>query len=188
MVIIQKNVPLIIIDVQKAFLDPSWGNRNNPHAEENIKQLLNQWRNTNRPVIFIQHVSWSNKNSLFYIEKESSDFKDGIKPNEQEMVFQKTVNSSFIGTNLERHLTELDPQNIVIVGLTTNHCVETTTRMAGNLGFSPILVSDATATFDRKDKDGKLYLAEDIHNMTMVNLHEEFAQIQTTEEILDGLS
>ncbi|MFT4417180.1 cysteine hydrolase family protein [Fredinandcohnia humi] len=185
MVNIEQNVPLIIIDVQKAFLDPSWGNRNNLNAEENIKLLLKCWRETNRPVIFIQHISTVNEKSLFYIKNNTSDFMDGINPREDEIVFRKTVNSSFIGTNLEKHLLEIKAPNVVIVGLTTNHCVETTTRMAGNLGFSPILVSDATATFDRKDKYGTLYQAEDIHNMTLVNLHEEFAFIATTEEVLE---
>ena len=54
--------------------------------------------------------------------------------------------------------------------------------MAGNLGFKTYLVSDATATFNRNGLDGKEYSAEDIHNMTLVNLHEEFATIMTTKK------
>lgn len=56
--------------------------------------------------------------------------------------------------------------------------------MAGNLGFDPILVSDAAAAFDRTGPYGKSYRAEEIHQMTLVNLHEEFAEIWTTEEVL----
>lgn len=85
---------------------------------------------------------------------------------------------------MEEQLREQKCNTVVIVGLTTNHCVETTTRMAGNLGFTTYLVSDATATFNRKGLDGTEYSAEDIHNMTLVNLHDEFAKIVTTEGVL----
>jgi nicotinamidase-related amidase len=108
-----------------------------------------------------------------------------IQPHEGEPIIQKTVNSSFIGTDLENRLRSNGIDSVVIVGLTTNHCVETTTRMAGNLGFNTYLVSDATATFDRIGPDGKTYLAENIHQMTMVNLNEEFATIIDTNTLLE---
>jgi nicotinamidase-related amidase len=177
---LNQNVPLIVIDVQKFFLDPSWGNRNNPDAEQNMEVLIERWRETNRPVIFIQHVSENTK-------KLGLDFLDQLQPLENEVILQKSVNSAFIGTDLENRLRELNAPNVVIVGLTTNHCVETTTRMAGNMGFSPMLVTDATATFDRIGPDGELYPAEMIHNMTMVNLNEEFATIVTTRDVLEAL-
>ncbi|MBM6618905.1 cysteine hydrolase [Bacillus sp. RD4P76] len=178
-----EKVPLIVIDVQNAFNDPSWGKRNNLDAEMNMKSLLQAWRQTNRPVIFIRHVS-RYPHSLFYMESETSHFKHEVQPLPNEMILQKNVNSAFIGTNLEEIIRELNCPHVVIFGLTTNHCVETTTRMAGNLGFNPILVSDASATFDRIGPTGKHYHAELIHEMTLVNLHEEFATIMTTEELL----
>jgi nicotinamidase-related amidase len=181
-----KNVPLIIIDVQEAFSNPKWGKRNNPKAEENIERLLTQWRLTERPVIFVQHIS-SHPEGLFKIEDGSAEMIPSLRPKEGEWVIQKSVNSAFIGTNLEEILREMEAPNVVIVGLTTNHCVETTTRMAGNMKFSPYLVSDAAATFDRIGPDGKLYAAEAIHKMTMANLHDEFATIITTNEILQLL-
>ena len=70
------NATLLLIDIQKAFNDPSWGPRNNPEAEENIEKLLTFWRKSNRPVVHIQHVSRQRSSSLFYIEKESCEFKD----------------------------------------------------------------------------------------------------------------
>ncbi|MFC5773000.1 cysteine hydrolase family protein [Ectobacillus antri] len=182
-----KNVPLIIIDVQKFFLQPHWGKRNNLDAERNMLRLLEGWRNSQRPVIFIQHISPTPPETWSVRERELREFQVGFEPLPHEYVVTKTVNSSFIDTNLEALLRELAAQNVVIVGLTTNHCVETTTRMAGNMGFSPFLVSDATATFDRIGPDGRLYKAQDIHNMTMVNLHEEFATIVTTEDVLLAL-
>ncbi|WP_374702552.1 cysteine hydrolase family protein [Bacillus sp. M6-12] len=182
-----QNVPLIIIDVQKFFLNPKWGKRNNTNAEKNMLMLLSKWREGKRPVIFIQHISNTPPETWSDHERESRAFKEGFEPLPHEPVFQKTVNSAFIGTELEKCLREMNVPQVVIVGLTTNHCVETTTRMAGNLGFSPYLVSDATATHDRVGPDGRLYLAQDIHDMTMVNLHEEFASIINTSDLLELL-
>lgn len=172
------NTALIIVDVQKFFENPRWGKRNNPQAEENIGLLLEKWRDTERPIYHIQHVEGE--------FTPAREFKDFIKPLEGEPIIRKSVNSSFIGTNLESSLRDREIDTVVIVGLTTNHCVETTTRMAGNLGFHTFLVTDATATFDRKGPDGKVYSAEVIHNMTMVNLSEEFATIVTTAQVLEN--
>ncbi|ALQ67104.1 cysteine hydrolase family protein [Bacillus thuringiensis] len=177
-------IALIIIDVQKAFQLPYWGQRNNLFAEENMRMLLEEWRKRKRPVFHIQHVNKENAQSMFYEGVETVNFKEEVQPLPGEVVIQKSVNSAFIGTNLEEQLRKNKCNAVVIVGLTTNHCVETTTRMAGNLGFTTYLVSDATATFNRKGLDGKEYSAEDIHNMTLVNLHEEFATIVTTKEAL----
>jgi len=177
-------VALIIIDVQEAFNSPYWGTRNNLFAEENMKSLLEEWRKRKLPVFHIQHVNKEDVQSMFYQYAETVNFKEEVKPLPDEIIIQKSVNSAFIGTNLEEQLREKKCNTVVIVGLTTNHCVETTTRMAGNLGFTTYLVSDATATFNRKGLDGTEYSAEDIHNMTLVNLHDEFAKIVMTEDVL----
>lgn len=177
------NTALILIDVQNHFDDPSLGRRNNPQAEENMAALLHVWRATNRPVIHIQHIS---NPSLPH--HRGRDIKDIVAPLPHEPVMIKQVNSSFIGTNLENHLKEAGIETLVIVGLTTDHCVSTTTRMAKNLGFFPYIVSDATATFDRVSYDGQLYAAEDIHRLALVSLHEEFALVVETKDVLERAS
>jgi nicotinamidase-related amidase len=103
-------------------------------------------------------------------------------------VIIKRVNSAFIGTDLETRLRADEIATLVICGATTNHCVETTTRMAGNLGFDAQLVRDATWTFDRIGPDGDAHSAEDIHAMTLSNLSDEFASIVTTEEVIASLA
>ncbi|MCM3079742.1 cysteine hydrolase family protein [Brevibacillus invocatus] len=176
------NAALILIDVQNHFDDPAHGRRNNPHAEEKMATLLHRWRKSNLPVIHIQHIS---NPSLPH--HPGRDIKEIVAPLPGEQVMIKHVNSSFIGTNLEGYLREAGIETLVIVGLTTDHCVSTTTRMAKNLGFNPFLVSDATATFERISFDGNLYLAEDIHHMALVSLHDEFATVIDTNGVLQLL-
>jgi len=117
-----------------------------------------------------------------------SEIKEIVFPQGWEPVIQKRVNSAFIGTDLEERLRREGITTLIMTGLTTNHCVETTTRMAGNLGFQTNLVSDGTATFDRKGPDGMIHTVEEIQTMTMANLHQEFATIVTTDDVLRNLA
>lgn len=178
---------LIIIDVQKGFDHPKWGKRNNLQAEQNIERLLEAWRDSARPVFHVQHLS-TNPDSPLNPNSPGSEIKDNVKPKETEPVIQKRVNSAFIGTNLERLLRDNQIETLVITGLTTPHCVSTTTRMAGNFGFDTYLVSDATAAFEIVGHNGKHYSAEEIHETALATLHEEFAMIVETETVLENLS
>ncbi len=182
-----RNATLILIDVQKGFDDPVWGRRNNPDAETNMASLLRTWRQTDRPIIHIQHCS-RDPHSTLNASVPGNAIKDLVRPQGREPVLQKQVNSAFIGTDLEERLRRDGITTLVITGLTTNHCVETTTRMAGNLGFDTYFVSDATATFDRTGPDGVLHTAEEIQAITLTNLHEEFATIVTTDDVLRNLA
>ncbi|MEJ2747916.1 MAG: cysteine hydrolase family protein [Anaerolineae bacterium] len=129
-----KKTALLVIDVQKGFDDPSLGKRNNPAAESNIARLLAAWREQKRPLIHIRHNS-TEPNSPFRPELPGNAFKDEVRPLPGEKQFTKTVNSAFIGTGLVEYLGEQGIASLVIVGLTTDHCVSTSVRMAANLGF-----------------------------------------------------
>ena len=113
--------------------------------------------------------------------------QDIIKPNSNEPVIVKEVNSGFIGTGLEEKLKEKNISTLVIAGLTTNHCISTTTRMAGNLDFETFLISDATATFDRVGLNGEIFDAELIHQTALASLNEEFATIINTNSLISEL-
>ena len=173
---------LLLIDIQKGFDNIEYwgGQRNNPDAEENAAKLLRLWRKHRLPVFHIKHCS-SNPDSLLNEANEGNDFKDLIKPISSEPIIKKNVNSAFIGTDLKQQLDNLKITKLVIVGLTTDHCISTTTRMASNLGFDTFLVSDATATFNKKGVEGQNYPAELIHETALASLNGEFARIVTTE-------
>ncbi|MDT9025576.1 cysteine hydrolase family protein [Rossellomorea yichunensis] len=182
-----QNSALIIVDVQKAFDDPKWGERNNVNAEENISKILKVWRAKEGQVIHIQHKS-DNPDSVFHLGNKGFTIKELVSPLEDEVVITKKVNSSFIGTNLEELLKANYIKTVIITGLTTPHCVSTTTRMSGNLGFNTYLISDATAAFGMEDQDGHYYDPEMIHNVSLATLNDEFATILSTEQLLNRLS
>ena len=181
----EQNVALILIDIQKGFDDEEYwgGNRNNKDAEEKSALILNKWRELNLPVFHVVHSS-QNAISRLHESHPGFEIKDEVKPIDGEPVIKKDVNSAFIGTDLKERLDNLEINKLVIIGFTTNHCVSTTTRMAGNFGFDTLLISDATATFDRIGINGEKFSSELIHQTTLANLNNEFAQVINTEKLL----
>jgi nicotinamidase-related amidase len=187
MSILKSDFPaLILIDIQKGFdIIDYWGvERNNYDAENNSRELLELWRKNNLPIFHIQHCS-SNPNSLLNENNEGNEFKDIVKPIDNEPIIKKNVNSAFIGTDLKDRLDNQKITKLVIVGLTTDHCVSTTTRMAGNFGYDTYLVTDATATFNKKGFDGQNYSAELIHETALASLNGEFATVVTTDFLIN---
>jgi nicotinamidase-related amidase len=170
---------LLVVDVQQGFDDPFWGPRNNPQAEANIARILTAWREGGHPLFHIFHDSTSSASPLRPGTPGNLP-KPEAAPRRGERVYRKTVNSAFIGTSLEADLRSAGVDALVIVGLTTNHCVSTTARMAGNLGFETYLVSDATATFDRAGIDGRNRPAEEVHAAALSDLKDDFAKIIDT--------
>jgi len=179
---------LIVVDVQRAFdqWEVAGKRRNNPQAVARIVDLLDAFRERGAPIFHIRHQG-TNPNSSFLPDGAGFPVKDEAREQAGEPVIVKRVNSAFIGTDLEARLRAAGLQTLVICGATTNHCVETTTRMAGNLGFDARLVRDATWTFDRTGPDGDVHSAEDIHAMTLANLNGEFARIVSTADAIAAL-
>ena len=181
-----RDAALVVIDVQQGLDDPRYGARNNLDAEQRIADLLAAWRAARRPVIHVQHLSVM-PNSPLRPDAPGHVFKREALPVGDEPVFQKNVNSAFIGTDLEAYLRSRGIDTLVMVGITTDHCVSTTARMAGNLGFTVVVVEDATATFERSGPDGAHYSADLMHRVSLASLHGEFATVRSAREVLTDL-
>ena len=173
---------MITIDVQKGFHDPHWGNRNQPDCEKNIETCLRFWRAQNLPIIHVKHRSLEDDSPL-RPERPGFQFMDFLVPEANERIIEKTVNSAFIGTDLEKILKESNFENLVFVGFTSDHCVSTSCRMGANLGFSCTIVSDAVATFDRTHASGEIFPAELVHRVGLASLSGEFAEIRDTHSL-----
>ena len=180
------NAPaLLLIDIQKGFDNVEYygGERNNPQAEENAGLILEFWRKNRWPLFHIRHDSVNRRSPLAFGQVGNAH-KDEVKPLPGEPVITKNVNSAFIGTDLKERLDALGIRNLVIVGLTTQHCVSTTARMAGNFGYDTIVVSDATAAFRARGINGEVFPAQMVHEVSLATLNGEFAEVMSMEEVL----
>jgi nicotinamidase-related amidase len=174
---------LIVVDVQRSFEDPVWGPRNNPACESNIAKLIAAFRKHDRPVVFVRHDSASPEGRL-RPGTPGNRFKD-IITGTPDLLVAKSVNSAFYGKpDLHAWLQERKLAGIVVCGITTNHCCETTARMGGNLGYDVLFALDATHTFDRATPDGEVIPADEIARVTAANLHGEFATVVPTRALL----
>ena len=174
---------LVVVDVQNGFLDEYWGNSNNPDCESNIRALLAHWRERDWPIVLVQHNSESPRSPL-RPGQPGNDLQPGIE-GAHDLLVTKSVNSAFYGEpDLHAWLIAHKHTALVLCGITTNFCCETTARMAGNLGYTVEFVLDATRTFDHPDADGVMISADEIARVTAANLNGEFAAIVTTKQIL----
>ncbi len=177
------NTVLILIDLQRAVDDPSWGPRNNPEAENNVARLLDAWRTLGWPIIHVRHDSIV-PNSTYRPGQIGNEFKPEAQPLVGEKLVAKQTNSAFIGTDLEAFLRAHDFQVLVMAGVSSSNSVEATVRMAGNLGFATYLVADASFTFDKVDWQGRHRSADEVHAMSLANLNGEYCRVVLTDWVL----
>jgi nicotinamidase-related amidase len=178
---------LIVVDVQRAFDDAGfWGRRNNPDCEQNVAALIDAWRERGHPVVFVRHDS-REEHSPLRPGHPGNEFKDVIR-GEPDLLVVKSVNSAFHGEpDLERWLKAEDVEGIVVCGIQTNMCCETTARVGANLGFDLRFVLDATYTFDLTDRNGVTITAGELTRVTAANLDPEFGRVLTTSDVIAEL-
>jgi len=178
----RSTIALIVVDAQLGLDDAAyWGPRNNPDCEENIATLVDAWRASSQPIVFVRHDS-NDPESPLRPGSPGNAFKSCLT-GEPDLLVAKSVNSAFYGEpNLQEWLTRRVINDVAICGITTNHCCETTARMAGNLGYRVFFIIDATYTFDRVALDGSTIPADEIQRVTAANLQSEFADVITTRQ------
>ncbi len=175
---------LIVIDVQAGFDNAEyWGPRNNPECERNVRRLLEAWRADGGRVVLVRHES-DDPGSPLHPGQPGSAFKPGID-GPHDLLVTKRVNSAFHGApDLDAWLRQHGIAELVVCGITTNHCCETTARVGGNLGYDVYFALDATHTFDRTGPDGVSMSADELARATATNLHQEFATVVATAALL----
>ncbi|MCI8211998.1 isochorismatase [Pseudomonas sp. S25] len=183
---IQANAALLIIDMQQGIQHPKLGRRNNAHADEQMLKLLQAWRRTQRPVIHVRHFS-REPESVFWPQQSGVDYQPAFLPMEGERELRKEVPDAFCNSPLEEWLKSEAITQLIIVGVVTNNSVESSARSGGNLGFEVIVPHDGCFTFDKPDFFGTPRSAEDVHAMSLGNLHGEYATVMATEELLSRL-
>ena len=174
---------LVLIDMQKAMDDAHYAEAGQPQALTNARRLLTHWRALGNPVVHIRHDSMDPA-SPYAPGKPTHNFKPEVAPLDHEIVVEKRTNNAFIGTDLMQVLEDLGSSELVVCGVHLQHCVESTVRMAGNLGFMVYLAGDATVSLARTDINGKKWSADDVHALTLGILDGHYAKVVNCDELM----
>jgi nicotinamidase-related amidase len=181
-----QNAVLLPIDMQQGFDQATWPNRWNGHVDENGLKVLEGWRKAKLPIIHVQHNSVM-KGSTLNPDNIGNNFRQGFEPLSGEGHIIKSVNSAFIGTELDLQLRRLGVKSVVTFGISTDMCVSTTIRTGANMGWPMVLVEDACDCFDQKDSDGAVITARAMHDAHVATLRVEFCKVVMTNELLSSL-
>jgi nicotinamidase-related amidase len=174
---------LLLIDIQDSFKTGGrWARRGNPDFERNIAWLLDAWRGAGLPLFFIMHTDGDPGFRPGDAEFKTMDF---MKRRNGEPLLVKNTKNSFTSTNLKEQLDAQGIKRLVVTGIQTEQCVETTTRIAADLGYEVDFVTDATQTFPiRNPLTGEELSTADIFERTEYALRGRFARIVRTDDIV----
>ncbi len=176
---------LLVIDVQMALAhdDAAGAARSCPEASSNIEKLLAQFRKNGDKIVHVHHHG-TEPDDPFHPEAPGAVAQPFATPREGEQVIIKHVSSAFCGTPLEADLRAAGIERVIVCGATANHCAESAARSASSLGFEMVYASDAVWAYEATGPDGVAHSAEQIHSVTLANLHGEFGAVNSTDEIV----
>jgi nicotinamidase-related amidase len=175
---------LLIIDVQNDYFAGGKCELHNPLvALENIEKLLNHFRNAKKPIIHVQHINVKEGATFFVPNTEGVLIHKNLTPQSNETLIIKHAPNSFYETDLLQTLKQNAISDLVICGMMTHICIDTTTRACKDFGFNVTLIDDACAT-KNLSYDGKIIPAETVHQTFMASLNGMFANVRKTDEFL----
>jgi nicotinamidase-related amidase len=183
---LEPNASLIVVDVQAGLEESAyWGRRNNATADTNIAALISHWKTNHQPIVIVRHDSVE-RNSPLRPGEPGNSLKDYVAATNADLLITKSVNSAFYGEpDLHEWLARHQIRQIVIAGIQTNMCCESTARMGADLGYDVVFVADATYTFDLAGPDGSFVTADDLVSTTVTNLSGGgFARIVPTASLV----
>jgi nicotinamidase-related amidase len=176
---------LIVVDVQESFRQrPSWSLVSNPDIVDDVGALVDNARRKSDAVVWVLHTE-PGTGGVFDPDKGYVRMMDGLAPLPGEPVLTKTSRNAFTTTNLQQLLTARGVSEVVICGIQTEQCCETTARLAADLGYDVVFVTDATATFPipHRDAPAGRSVAEAMADPTTLPTDEIVAR---TEYVLAG--
>ncbi|NTW90726.1 MAG: cysteine hydrolase, partial [Erysipelotrichaceae bacterium] len=136
---------LCIIDVQNAMIQGNNPVYRSNEVLHNIKELIDKARKQLVPIIYVQH---NEEGSEFQKGLDSWEIVDMIKPHKDDPIVHKTYSDSFKDTNLKEILDQYNINELIVVGMQTDYCVNATSLRANELDYDVTIVSDAHSTFD----------------------------------------
>ena len=178
-----ENAVLLPIDMQQAFDGEPWPRRWNEAVDDHGRALLAKWREAGRPIVHVRHDSVT-EGSTLAPSMPGNRFRLGFEPRADEPVVSKSVNSAFIGTDLDLRLRRLGARHVVTFGISTDMCVSTTVRTGSNMGWDMVLVEDACDCFDLPDGKGGTIPAEAVQAAHVATLGFEFCRVVKTSELV----
>ncbi|HET9335341.1 MAG TPA: cysteine hydrolase family protein [Sphingomicrobium sp.] len=178
---------LLPIDMQRAFDSPPWPRRWNNQVDANGQALLADWRSAGRPIIHVRHDSVQSGSTLAP-GNPGNAFRPGFEPLTGEPLVSKSVNSAFIGTDLDLRLRRLGASSVIVFGISTDMCVSTTIRTGANMGWDMVLVPDACDCFDLPDANGGTIAAEEVQRAHVATLAFEFCRTASVAELASSVA
>ncbi|WP_320172801.1 cysteine hydrolase family protein [Maridesulfovibrio sp.] len=175
---------LVIIDIQNDYFpNGKFPLDNSEHAGTKAAQVLEYFRKTAQPVIHIQHISVREGSFFFLPETEGVKIHNCVKPLVNETVIHKNYPNSFRGTNLDAELKKLGVEELIIVGMMSNMCVDATTRAAADMGYKCTVIHDACCGASLEFNGVKVNSSE-VHAGFMASLGMFYAQMVSAEELI----